>query len=225
MKKIICLLILIVYTTILCGTFYYFNNKNLQKIASLSIKTNNLNQQLDDLNESINNLKQDNINALCEKNEEIKLLNEKLANTNLSLNQYKANISNIKKETKENSKRLKNELNNINNKVVTGKYKSIVKDDYAIERARGIEVSEDELPYKETVETIYEFKSNGDFYINDQKIGTYNSGNIFYKSEKDELTMTANYYIDKNILYIDIYESQTKKIMHCLTAVYKCEKI
>lgn len=224
MKKIITsLLILIVYTTILYGFFYYLNNENLKKIAALSIKTNNLNQQLCDLNESINNLKQDNINALYEKNEEIQSLNKKLDNANSRLNQYKTKISNVKKETKRNSRKLENKLSNINNNVVIGKYKSIVKDVFAI---NSTEFLEGKSQYEETVETIYEFKGNGDFYINNQKIGTYNSGNILLECANDKLPKTkANYYIDKNVLYINIYVSQTKKICSVLDAVYKCEKI
>lgn len=76
---------------------------------------------------------------------------------------------------------------------------------------------------KITCTTKYEFKSNGDFYINENKVGIFADNYIFFKDANDEQYRTANYYYIDNNLYLNLFAT-TKDII-VSTSFYNCEKI
>lgn len=70
--------------------------------------------------------------------------------------------------------------------------------------------------------TIYEFKSNGDFYINQTKVGTYQNGSILFKDSNDPNFRSAAYNMTNGILYVNLYLHDTD--IWVSTDYYKCEK-
>lgn len=81
---------------------------------------------------------------------------------------------------------------------------------------------EDHVSLKKTFSTKYEFKSNGDFYVNDTKVGTYKDGSIFFKDSNDANYRNALYKFSENDLYVNLY--QNSKDICVSTDFFKCTK-
>lgn len=70
--------------------------------------------------------------------------------------------------------------------------------------------------------TIYEFKDNGDFYINDENVGIYFDNCIFFKDSNDKSFRVGHYYDIDNNLYIDLFFNGRDIVSDFY--FYKCEK-
>lgn len=199
------------------------------QVINISKKYNNLQIAM---SENLGNVQSeeysDNYNAKIEMLEnEIHALQ-----TENSTSQHDDEINSIKKEIKQ----LKTQYNslpdysknitNLENKI------NILEDNYSSTQQTNNIIGK----WKTTVETrdfftdapitcvtIYEFKSNGDFYINENKVGTYSNNYIFFKDANDEQYRVGNYYYFDNNLYLNSF-ANTQDIL-VSSNFYKCEKI
>lgn len=102
--------------------------------------------------------------------------------------------------------------NNIDNKLIQC-LKTTVKDTkYFYDPFESIE---------ETYTTIYEFKPNGEFYINKNKVGIYYNNNILFKDSNDDYYRLAHYYFIDNDLYVNLYFNNEDILSS--TNFYKCD--
>lgn len=70
--------------------------------------------------------------------------------------------------------------------------------------------------------TIYEFKEDGSFYVNYNKVGTYKDGTIFFKDSNDPDFRSASYNMTNGILYMNLYQNDTDICVS--SSFYECTK-
>lgn len=81
---------------------------------------------------------------------------------------------------------------------------------------------EDHASVRKTFSTKYEFKNNGDFYVNNTKVGSYKDGSIFFKDSNDTNYRNALYKFSGNNLYVNLYQNSTDICVS--TDFFKCIK-
>lgn len=207
---------------ILSSLLIVFNAFLSFKVITLSKNYDNLqlslNKKIDSLPHDIPSINYDtDIDGLKKENNNLKssivALNESLFILQNSTNTLETKLSSLKTESSNNSKAINNvkrDLDNLNSNSKANNYRtsstwsSIVTD-------RGIEYA-----------TTYEFKDNGDFYVNDKKVGSYFDGSILLKDSNDQQYRAGNYYQIDNKMYINFYETDTD--IYISSSFIECEK-
>ena len=168
-------------------------NKQYNKILDNNQKVDNYENTIDSLDNNMDTL-ENKINTL---EKEIDLLNN-----NISSNEKEEpNLPNTSNES-------------LNNEIIRKWNTTITDIVYSPDTYKEIQ---------ETYVTSYEFKENGDFYINGNKIGTYNdNNNIFLRDSNDDQYRMAHYYYIDNNLYVNLYYNNKDIVIN--TDFYKCDK-
>lgn len=221
-KNIVILLLLILL--IIVGVLFFRNclNQNqiydLQsQIQTLTTSNNELSSQIEGNSTKIAEL--ENNNTIL-KNEKEALVTEKttleteieqLKNNIATLN---SQIASLKKSSNTNKTPTSTNTSNTTSPFEVGVWSSVVTTS---------EFSRETFTSKEvTYTTKYEFKSNGDFYVNDNKVGTYKDGSIFFKDSNDPNYRTASYNLNNNILYVNLYQDSANIVVS--SNFYECKK-
>ncbi len=173
----------------------------------------NYSSEIETLKNEINTLKKNNI--FKQYDDTISLIKEdvkSLKNKYNSIPDHSKDISTLEKKINSlNDNYLS--LQQTNNKIV-GKWKTTI---------TITEFSVDDHTTKDvTYTTLYEFKSNGDFYINNNKVGTFSDNDVLLKDLNDEQYRAGHYYYVDDNLYLNFYA--TSKNITISTDFYKCEK-
>ena len=184
------------------------NNSN-ELIYKLKEDIDNLKQQYTqflDNNQKVNNYE----NKIDSLDNNINTLDNKINTIEKEIDLLNNNISSDKKE-ESNFPNTSNE--SVNNEII-GKWSTTITDT--------IYSPDTHKENQETYVTLYEFKENGDFYINENKIGTYNNNDILLKDSNDYQYRMAHYYYIDNNLYVNLYYNN--KNISISTYFYKCDK-
>lgn len=203
------------------------SNGNYISVADLSSIENDITEMKNNSNEliynstiqlkeDIDNLKQqytqflDNNQKVNNYENKIDTLDNKINTIEKEIDLLNNNISSDKKE-ESNFPNTSNE--SLNNEII-GKWSTTITDT--------IYSPDTHKENQETYVTLYEFKENGDFYINENKIGTYNNNDILLKDSNDYQYRMAHYYYIDNDLYVNLYYNN--KNISISTYFYKCDK-
>ena len=203
------------------------SNGNYISVADLSSIENDITEMKNNSNEliynstiqlkeDIDNLKQqytqflDNNQKVNNYENKIDTLDNKINTIEKEIDLLNNNISSDKKE-ESNFPNTSNE--SLNNEIIVKWSMTIIDTIYSPDTHK---------ENQETYVTLYEFKENGDFYINENKIGTYNNNDILLKDSNDYQYRMAHYYYIDNDLYVNLYYNN--KNISISTYFYKCDK-
>lgn len=168
------------------------------------------------LNEEIDNLKQQ-YTQFLDDNQKVNNYENKIDTLDNKINTIEKEIdllnNNISSDKKEESNFPNTSNESLNNEII-GKWSTTITDT--------IYSPDTHKENQETYVTLYEFKENGDFYINENKIGTYNNNDILLKDSNDYQYRMAHYYYIDNNLYVNLYYNN--KNISISTYFYKCDK-
>ena len=205
-KNIVIIILVILLITI--GILFFRSITNLNRIYDLQSQIQNLTALSNDLSSQIeenkvkiselennNNILQEEKETLVTEKTSLETEIQQLKDENAGLN---SQISALKKSSSSTSS------NTSPNSTIIGSWKTTI--------------SESDNVYT----TIYEFKSNGDFYINQCKVGTYQNGSILFKDSNDPNFRSATYNMTNGILYVNLYQHDTD--IWVSTDFYKCDK-
>lgn len=219
-KKNILILILIVLLLILVTLFCRstINQSKMIDLQSqiqtlsdsnkqLSLKVENSEAKITELENDRNTIKSESETLQSEKDSlETELL--QLKDTNDTLKSQIATLKKDSNSTKGNS------TSSSSSPSVVGVWTSSVTDtEFSVET---------HTSSKKTFSTKYEFKSNGDFYVNNTKVGTYKDGSIFFKDSNDTNYRNALYKFSENDLCVNLYQNSTDICVS--TDFFKCTK-
>lgn len=171
------------------------------------ISTSDLSAVENNVSSIKDNLSKDFFDDISEIKENINTLDNKFSSISNDIDK----IDNLNKKVDSLNIKLSSS-NNIDNKLIQS-WKTTVKDTkYFHDSFESIE---------ETYITIYEFKPNGEFYINKNKVGIYYNNNILFKDSNDDHYRLAHYYFIDNDLYVNLYFNNEDILSS--TNFYKCD--
>ena len=230
-KKIIIVLSILIVSLFVFGIVLLINvDKNQSQIRELQAQTSDLHSIISSLNNSNNDL--------SSKVEDNKSKIEELENNNAILQNDKEKIENEKNTLKSKNenletdiKQLKKDYSSLNSTISS--VKNVTLDTTSVEPSYevGIWSSTATHPEYSTITnafedviytTEYNFKSNGELYINGEKVGTYKDGSTFFKDANDLNYRTALYKIYNNTLYVNFYK--TSENICVSSSFYECIK-
>lgn len=213
-KKNVIIIILIILLFIL-GISFFRSTVNQTQISDLQSQIQNLTASNNELSSQIeenktkiaelennNSLLQNEKNTLTVEKSTLETELQQLKNDNATLN---SQISSLKKSSSTSQK--------VSSSIVGIWNTTITTTEFFPETHTDKEVS---------YTTTYEFKNNGDFYVNGNKVGTYKDNSIFFKDSNDPNYRTASYKLENSILYVNLYQSNTDICVS--TDYYKCNK-
>lgn len=230
-KKIIIILSILTILLFMFGIVLLINiNKNQSQIRELQSQTTNLNSIISSLNNSNNDLSSK-IENNKSKIEELENNNNQLQSTKEEIEKEKDSLKNKNANLETDIKQLKRIYSSLNSKISSTQ--NAVSNNKSVEQAYEVGMWSSTVTYPEysqttnkreevTTITEYNFKDNGDFYINREKIGTYKNGSIFFKDPNDSNYRTALYKIYNNTLYVNLYK--TSRNIYVSTSFYECTK-
>ena len=208
--KIIIILILFVLL-IIVSVLYIISMTNKNKIYDLQAQIQDLNTSNNELSSQIEENKTK-ISELENNNNVLQQEKEALQTEIQQLENDKTNLSSQLAKSKKSSSTT-NTTKPTTSSIVGIWSSSVTAPEYSSETHTSQEV---------TYTTTYEFKDNGDFYVDGNKVGTYKDNSIFFKDSNDPNYRTASYNFKNNILYVNLY--QGKNDIYVSTNFYKCEK-
>lgn len=177
-----------------------YNNK-------LSLKVENSENKITELEDDRNAIKSKS-ETLQSKKDSLETEIQQLKETNDTL---RSQISTLKKNSNSTKRASTSTSTSLS---VVGVWTSSVTDtEFSIEGHASV---------RKTFSTKYEFKSNGDFYVNNTKVGSYKDGSIFFKDSNDTNYRNALYKFSGNNLYVNLYQNSTDICVS--TDFFKCTK-
>ena len=221
-KNIVILVLLI--SLIIVGILFFRSTLNQNQIYDLQSQIQTLTTSNNELSSQIENnstkiAELENNNTILQ-NEKETLVTEKttleteiqqLKNDNATLT---SQIASLKKSSNTNKTPTSSNTSSATSSFEVGVWSTSVTDN---------EFSRETHTSKEvTYTTKYEFKNNGDFYVNGNKVGTYKDGSIFFKDSNDPNYRTASYKLNNNILYVNLYQNSSDICVS--TNFYECKK-
>lgn len=192
------------------------NNSDHVSASDLSTIENDIASIKNDSNKTYNNTElKGNINDLNSKYNYILNSTDQIDDLENKINDLEKKISLLSDDIIKGKTNFSNSsVSNSNNKIIKSWKTTVIDNVYSTD-------SHEET--QETYVTVYEFKENGDFYINKNKVGTYSNNYILLKDSNDTNFRVANYYYVNDTLYMNLYFN-TKDIV-ISTDFYECDSV